>query len=81
MERANKADANFLEPITRSFPVSYKPYEASLFRVVLFLEGQGSQIPAQLFKMPNQNRVIVSRHTLVIWCRAIKYALIVLGKI
>ena len=52
------------ERIKRSLHLPYKPYESTFARIFLFLERRGFSHSRALFRLPNQNKVIVVRYAL-----------------
>ena len=52
------------EQIKRSLHLPYKPYESTFARIFLFLERAGVSYSRALFRLPNQNKVIVVRYAL-----------------
>ena len=54
----------YQERIKRSLDLPYKPYESTFARIFLFLERRGFSHSRALFRLPNQNKVIVVRYTL-----------------
>ena len=56
--------STFQERIKRSLHLPYKPYESTFARIFLFLERRGVLAFGALFRLPNQNKVIVVRYAL-----------------
>ena len=52
------------ERIKRSLHLPYKPNESTFARIFLFLERRGFSHSRALFRLPNQNKVIVVRYVL-----------------